>query len=141
MDARIVAAVWVMVLAAGAADAATLVTVSLGDAADDKSMAMTLDKAGAKAGPVEFDVSNLSKTKTHEMLVVPVKSTNQTLPYDTKNDSVDEMKIKSLGESGDLDPGAKKTLTLTLKPGLYALICNQPGHYHHGMKTTFTVTP
>ena len=30
---------------------------------------------------------------------------------------------------------------LDLKPGAYELICNQPGHYHHGMKATFTVTP
>ena len=102
---------------------------------------MTLDKTSAKAGAVDFEVSNLSKTKTHEMLVVLVKSAGQTLPYDSKNDAVDEIKIKSLGETSDMAPGAKKALKLSLKPGTYALICNQPGHYHHGMKATFTVTP
>jgi uncharacterized cupredoxin-like copper-binding protein len=129
------------VLGAGVAQAATIVTVQLGDAADDKSMAMKLDKTSAKAGSVEFDVSNLSKTKTHEMIVVAVKSKNEKFAYDSKDDKVDEMKIKDLGEAADLDPGTKKTLKLDLKAGVYELICNQPGHYRHGMKATFTVTP
>lgn len=127
--------------AMGAAQAATVVTVRLGDPADDKSMAMVVDKTAVKAGPVEFNVSNLSKSKVHEMIVVAVKSKVEKLPYDTKNDNVDEMKIKDLGEASDLDPGAKKTLTLDLKPGVYELICNQPGHYRHGMKASLAVTP
>jgi uncharacterized cupredoxin-like copper-binding protein len=125
----------------GAAGAATAVAVQLGDPADDKSMAMKVDKTSVKAGKVEFDVTNLSKSKIHEMIVVAVKSKGEKLPYDSKNDTVDEMKIKDLGEASDLDPGAKKTLTVDLKPGLYELICNQPGHYHLGMKASFTVTP
>ena len=141
MDARIFAAVLVLGLSAGAAQAVTVVRVNLGNAADDKSMAMTLEKTSAKAGPVEFHVSNLSKTKTHEMVVVALKSKAETLAYDKQNDKVDEMKIKDLGEASDLEPGTKKTLTLTLKPGVYALICNQRGHYRHGMKATFTVMP
>lgn len=141
MDARIWAMALAIGLTAGAAQAATVVTVKLGDAADDKSMAMTLDKTTAAAGSVEFDVSNLSKTKTHEMVVVAVKAKGEKLAYDSKNDTVNELKIKDLGEAADLDPGTKKTLKLDLKPGVYELICNQPGHYRHGMKATFTVTP
>ncbi len=128
-------------LMGGAANAASVVKVQLGDAADDMSMAMKLDANTAKAGSVEFDVTNLSKTKIHEMIVVAVGSTSETLAYDDKNNAVDEERIKDLGEASDLDPGTKKTLTLDLKPGLYRLICNQPGHYRHGMKADFTVTP
>ena len=138
---RVLVGFLTMGLMAGAAQAATVVTVKLGDAADDKSMAMTLDKTSAKAGPVEFDVANLSKTKTHEMVVVAVKAAGEKLAYDSKNDTVNELKIKDLGEAADLEPGTKKTLTLDLKPGAYELICNQPGHYRHGMKASFTVTP
>lgn len=141
MGARVLAGVLALGLGAGAAQAATVVTVKLGDAADDKSMAMTLDKSSVKAGSVEFDVSNLSKTKTHEMIVVAVKSKAEKFAYDSKDDKVDEMKIKDLGEAADLDPGARKTLTLALKPGVYELICNQPGHFRHGMKASFIVTP
>jgi uncharacterized cupredoxin-like copper-binding protein len=40
----------------------------------------------------------------------------------------------------DLPPGTKKTLTLTLKPGNYILMCNQPDHYKTGMKANLSVT-
>ncbi|MEA2312683.1 MAG: hypothetical protein QOE28_2651, partial [Solirubrobacteraceae bacterium] len=35
--------------------------------------------------------------------------------------------------------GAAKALTLNLKPGHYALICNLPGHYTAGMYADLTV--
>jgi uncharacterized cupredoxin-like copper-binding protein len=35
----------------------------------------------------------------------------------------------AVGETGDVKPGATKTITLSLKKGKYALICNLPGHY------------
>jgi uncharacterized cupredoxin-like copper-binding protein len=40
----------------------------------------------------------------------------------------------------DMKPGAEATLRLPLKPGSYALFCNQPGHYKLGMVAAFTVT-
>lgn len=48
------------------------------------------------------------------------------------------------GKVGELDDraltvGAKKALTLELKAGHYALVCNLPGHYQGGMYTDFTV--
>ena len=42
-------------------------------------------------------------------------------------------------ETTDLDPGKGGTLTLDLQPGHYILICNQPGHFMHGMKADLTV--
>ena len=45
----------------------------------------------------------------------------------------------NVGETGDLKAGASKKLTLNLKPGHYALICNLPGHYKAGQYTDFTV--
>ena len=40
------------------------------------------------------------------------------------------MRIKPiLGEVSELDPGKSGTLTLTIKPGKYLLVCNVPGHY------------
>ena len=43
----------------------------------------------------------------------------------------------NVGEIGDLQPGQAKTLTLPLKPGHYALICNLPGHYKAGQHADF----
>jgi uncharacterized cupredoxin-like copper-binding protein len=39
-----------------------------------------------------------------------------------------------------MQPNAEKTITLDLKPGVYLLICNVPGHYAAGMWTPLTVT-
>jgi uncharacterized cupredoxin-like copper-binding protein len=106
-----------------------------------KSMMIKTDQQSVKAGPVDFLVSNDSKTLVHEMIVVSVADPNTPLPYDRKDDRVIESKIKDLGEASDLPPGTKKTLTLTLKPGTYILMCNQPDHYKSGMKANLTVMP
>jgi uncharacterized cupredoxin-like copper-binding protein len=45
----------------------------------------------------------------------------------------------NVGEIGDIQPGAGKTLALKLKAGHYALICNLPGHYRAGQHADFTV--
>ena len=105
-----------------------------------KSMMIKTDQRSVKAGPVKFLVSNNSKTLVHEMIVVSVANPNAVLPYNKKDNRVIESKIKDLGEASDLPPGTKKTLTLTLKPGDYILICNQPDHYKSGMRVNLTVT-
>ena len=55
----------------------------------------------------------------------------------TKGSRADE--TGNVGETGDLAPGRAKALTLSLKAGHYALICNLPGHYAAGQHTDFTV--
>ena len=103
-----------------------------------KSMMIKTDQRSVKAGPVRFVVSNDSKDLIHEMIVVSVAEPNTPLPYDRKDDRVIESKIKDLGEAADLKPGEKKTLSLTLKPGDYILMCNQPDHYKSGMRANLT---
>lgn len=136
---------WIAVAAVlamtGGASAASVVKVKLGDPVGVREFALQADQTSVKAGAVAFEVTNLSKSMVHEMIVVAVKSKDKKLPYDARKDAVDEAKIKDLGEASDLAIGANKTLTLTLKPGLYRLICNQPGHYKGGMRADLTVTP
>ena len=132
-------------IVAGRASAASpaVVHVDLMDPSSGPSVASMMiktDQATVKAGPVKFLVSNNSKNLVHEMIVVSVAEPNTPLPYDQKDNRVIESKIKDLGEASDLPPGTKKTLTLTLKPGNYILICNQPGHYKTGMKASLIVT-
>jgi uncharacterized cupredoxin-like copper-binding protein len=105
-----------------------------------KSMMIKADAQSVKAGPVTFVVSNDSKALVHEMIVVSVDSPGEPLPYDKKDNRVDESEIKDLGEALDMRPGEKKTLQLTLTPGNYELICNQPNHYMFGMRTNLIVT-
>jgi uncharacterized cupredoxin-like copper-binding protein len=45
-----------------------------------------------------------------------------------------------LGEVPNLDPGMFGSLTLDLKPGNYAVLCNVPGRFMNGMWKTFEVT-
>ena len=83
------------------------------------SMMIKTDAQDVKAGPVVFEVSNDSKTQVHEVIVVAVANPDGPLPYDKKDDRVNESKIADLGEASDLQPGEKKMLRLTLKPGNY----------------------
>jgi uncharacterized cupredoxin-like copper-binding protein len=102
-------------------------------------MAIKLDKTIVTAGKVTFVVKNDSKETIHEMLVSPRKDKDAVLPFVEADNKVDEEKSGDLGEVSELDPGKSGALTLELKPGLYVLYCNVPGHYSAGMWTTLTV--
>ena len=128
--------------AAHAAVPTQVIDVKLQDPSTDpsvKSMEIVVDRHTVKAGRVTLKAVNLSKSLVHEVLVLhdPGK---KALPYDAKNAEVNENKVHSLGEIGDLPPGHSGTLTLNLKPGKYLLFCNESGHYADGMKTGLTVT-
>ena len=121
----------------------TIVHVDLMDPSTSpsiKGMMIKMDAHSVKAGPVVFAVTNDSKDLIHELIVVSVADPSRPLPYDRKDGRVIESRIADLGEASDLNPGEKKTLHLTLKPGNYILMCNQPDHYKAGMKATLVVT-
>jgi len=102
-------------------------------------MGIKVDMATVIAGKITFDVTNSSKDTIHEMIVMPLATANQVVPYDKTNEEVLEDEAGDLGEVSELDPGASGSLTLDLKPGLYLLYCNVPGHFASGMWTTVTV--
>ena len=89
--------------------------------------------ATAANGKVTFNVSNVGHI-VHEFVVIKTDKranglgTGQRVPEGG-----------NVGETGDVEAGASKTLSLKLKAGHYALICNLPGHYKAGMHTDFTV--
>lgn len=107
----------------------------------NSKMGITIYRNSIKAGLVNFEVKNNGEKTIHEMLVLPIKDTSTPLPYLKDENRLDEKKTNSLGEVSELDPGKSGTLTLTLKPGKYLLVCNVPGHYAAGMWTLLTVTP
>lgn len=84
-------------------------------------------------GKVTFNVKNVGRL-VHEFVVIRTDKPANGLgtgPRVPENGNV--------GETGDVQAGASKTLSLKLKPGHYALICNIPNHYSSGMHTDFTV--
>ena len=85
------------------------------------------------AGRVAFKVHNAGSIK-HEFVVL---RTNKKASDLLKGNEADE--AGNVGEIGDLQPGQTKTLSLNLKAGHYALICNLPGHYKLGQYADLTV--
>lgn len=122
----------------------TVVNVDLQDsstATNISGMQIGIAPRSVTKGAIKFHVVNKSRSVVHEMIVVPVKDESAALPYDQKSGRLIEKKIHGLGEVPELKPGKSGNLRLTLKPGTYLLLCNQPGHYQAGMKATLTVTP
>ena len=84
-------------------------------------------------GKVTFNVSNVGHI-VHEFVVIQTDKRANGLGTGSR---VPEN--GNVGETGDVQPGTSKTLSLKLKPGHYALICNLPNHYSSGMHTDFVV--
>jgi uncharacterized cupredoxin-like copper-binding protein len=98
-----------------------------------REFAVDTTSSTAAAGRVTFNVRNTGKV-THEFVVLRTAKPAGAL---LKGARADES--GNVGETGDLKAGASKKLTLNLKPGHYALICNLPGHYNAGQHADFTV--
>jgi uncharacterized cupredoxin-like copper-binding protein len=121
--------------AAGTAKAATPTPAALPHKVNVslKEFSVNLASSQAAAGKVTFSVRN-SGSVTHEFVVI---RTNKQAGDLLKGSRADE--AGNVGETGDLKAGTSKSLTLHLKPGHYALICNLPGHYAAGQHADFTV--
>lgn len=103
------------------------------------NMGISLDTQQVASGPVTFNVLNTSADFVHEMVVAPLKSPDEMLPYDEGNAKVDENAAGHVGEVAELDPGKSRSVTLDLSPGAYILYCDIPGHYMAGMWTILNV--
>ena len=88
---------------------------------------------GAPKGKVKFIVTNTGTFK-HEFVVLQTSKPAGNL---LKGKEADE--AGNVGEIGGIPAGQAKTLTLSLKKGHYALICNLPGHYAAGQFADFYV--
>lgn len=102
-------------------------------------MSIKLDKSEVPAGEVTFQVANAAANTPHEMVVIKLDKAGQKLEIDPAKNRIDESKLMSMGEVGDLKAGKMDTLTVTLAPGAYELICNLKGHAAAGMIVPFTV--
>ncbi|MDQ2909998.1 MAG: cupredoxin domain-containing protein [Actinomycetota bacterium] len=115
------------VVTAGAVTSSRVVSVKLNE------FNILPDKQAAPAGKVTFVLKDLGKL-THEFVVVRTAKPAGSL---LKGNKADE--TGAVGEVGELKPGQTKKLTLTLKKGHYALLCNLPGHYKAGQFVDFYV--
>ena len=117
--------------APAAADGATTTHVTLSEWKIDAPTTL-------KAGDVTFDVKNAGTTP-HEFVVIKSDASPGSFPVISGGKFDEEAAGESPGETGDIDVGGEKTVTLHLDPGTYVFVCNLPGHYMSGMRGTFTV--
>jgi uncharacterized cupredoxin-like copper-binding protein len=89
--------------------------------------------SSAPAGKVTFVAANAGATK-HEMVVIRTDKPAGAL---LKGSEASE--TGAVDEIEDIGAGKTQRLSVDLKPGHYALICNLPGHYKAGMFADFTV--
>lgn len=108
-----------------------------------KQWAVTPTATTVAAGSVTFTVKN-DGTIPHEFVVLQTETPAGDFPigsFEGESDRIDEDTAgTNVGETGDMNAGTTKTLTIDLAPGHYAFVCNLPGHYGKGMHTDFTVT-
>jgi uncharacterized cupredoxin-like copper-binding protein len=88
---------------------------------------------GAPIGKVKFVVTNVGKLE-HEFVVI---KTNKPAGNLLKGKEANE--TGAVGEIDGVPAGQARTVTLTLRRGHYALICNLPGHYLTGQFADFYV--
>jgi uncharacterized cupredoxin-like copper-binding protein len=119
----------------------TLSLVPVASAFAGGTSKVTMDEFSLKASPksvtagkVTFDVRNTG-SKRHELIVIKTTKAASKLPQSGGRAS----EKGRVADSGTFAGGKSKKLTVTLKKGHYALICNLPGHYSGGMRSDFTV--
>lgn len=98
------------------------------------------------AGKISFVVSNTGAL-VHELVILPLPADGPGTRPTGSGGKIDES--QSLGEAsrscgsgtGDgISPGSTAWTTVTLKPGRYELVCDQPWHSAAGMFDVLTVT-
>lgn len=83
--------------------------------ASEQEWSITLSRTTAPAGTYTFTIKNNGSIE-HDFVIEGMNA-----------------------RTGNFPPGQTRTLTVTLKPGTYTIICDIPGHEEAGMKTQLTV--
>ncbi|MCX6534336.1 MAG: sulfocyanin-like copper-binding protein [Actinobacteria bacterium] len=104
-----------------------------------KEWKVKVDQQKATAGEVVFTVTN-EGTIGHEFLVVKTDVADGEIELDGDHFSEENASLLVIDEIGEFAKKTTESLTVTLEPGDYQLVCNLPGHYENGMHTSFTVT-
>jgi uncharacterized cupredoxin-like copper-binding protein len=99
---------------------------------------ITLDVSSVAAGPVTLNTANESTDLVHEIEVFAGAQAGAVLPTD--NGVADVTGLTLVDEVEDILPGSTASVTVSLQPGTYLVMCNLPTHYGSGMWAYLTVT-
>src|SRR5579859_1502957 len=97
-------------------------------------------RSAITTGAITFNLNNQDGQVLHEFVVVQTDLPADRLPLGADS-RVDESQLKIVARSNKVDVGQAGTLSASLPPGHYVLMCNIVGHYQLGMHTDFVVTP
>jgi uncharacterized cupredoxin-like copper-binding protein len=99
---------------------------------------INLSTTTMKAGEITFNIQNTASDLEHEFVVVDTDLAPADMPLNADGD-VDEDQITVVDEQEAIQAGESATLTVTLDPGHYVIMCNLPGHFAQGMHIEITV--
>lgn len=114
---------------AAAAPAAALAVIE----GAPQELSLVPASARVEAGRLTVKVQNKGQ-REHELVII---RTDRDAAALLKGAEAEE--TGAVGEIEGIEPGTAKTASFELKPGHYALICNEPGHYAGGMHANLTV--
>ena len=101
-----------------------------------REWAVSAEPATTSSARVTFTVRN-DGGSPHEFVVIRTDLGVDELPL--LGVGVDETQLEVLARTESFFANEERTLALDLFPGNYVLICNIPGHYEAGMRTSFVV--
>jgi len=99
-------------------------------------------KRSVSAGVLDLTLLNAG-TKPHELVVLRTDLAADQLPLgdDGRLDDTADGVTAVFATDDQIASGDTAPLAVALIAGDYVLMCNLPGHYQAGMRTSFTVTP
>jgi uncharacterized cupredoxin-like copper-binding protein len=105
-----------------------------------KDFSIDLSTTTVPAGDVTFDASNEGPSvHEFEIFSVPDGVDPTDLPVESNVADTDSQGLVVIDEVEDIAPATTASLTVSLEPGSYALICNLSEHYEQGMSIAITV--
>ena len=105
-----------------------------------KDFQIDLSASTVSAGDVTFDASNEGPSvHEFEIFSVPDGVDPTDLPVESNVADTESQGLEVIDEVEDIAPATTASLTVSLEPGSYALICNLSEHYEQGMRIPFTV--
>jgi uncharacterized cupredoxin-like copper-binding protein len=125
----------VIALAALAASTVSFARATGKVAATEKEFKITAAPSSTSSGKTTFAVKNIGHLK-HEFIVLKTNTPASKLKV---KGSTAVLSGTIAGKITPFGPGQTKTLSVTLKPGHYILLCNLPAHYAAGQRLDFNV--
>ncbi len=124
---------WRLVFALGA----LLLLVGCGGQKPQASGGSTGSQTGAGSGAISVEATEFAFSPSK----ISTTAGTKTIELKNKGTIEHDLKIEALKvETGNVAPGATKSVSADLKPGTYEFYCSIPGHKEAGMVGTLQVS-